>query len=48
MIVVTGSCGGRMNTAIGKFARRACRHRREDDLQIILAIFVACYLLFAR
>jgi len=37
-----------MNTAIGKLARLVCRHRREDDLQIMLAIFVVCYLLFAR
>jgi hypothetical protein len=37
-----------MKSAAASLARIACRLRREDDLRITFAVFVVCFVLFAR
>ena len=37
-----------MKSTIVELVRHVCCHRREDDLLITLAVFVAFFLLFAR
>lgn len=37
-----------MKSSIVELARHVCCHRREDNIFITLAVFVACFLLFAR
>ena len=37
-----------MRTRFGNVLQHLCRRRREDDLLIALAIYVVCFVLFAR